>query len=133
VTSCKRGIFLISVLIDITVAISAVYLNSQRTIVFGCNRRGIGFGKHSVELLIGGETFDLDCAFKLSSVQIREIVHQSDCVVERVEAEACGDCFGYGFSTIPWHSSVNERALSGSSLYWLFYKIWSSSTDKFKN
>lgn len=37
VTSCKRGIFLISILIDITVAISAMNLNCQRTVVLGCN------------------------------------------------------------------------------------------------
>ena len=37
VTSCKRGIFLITILIDITVAISAMNLNGQRTVVLGCN------------------------------------------------------------------------------------------------
>ena len=78
VSSCKRGIFLVSVLIDIAVAISAVYLNAQRTVVFGCDRLGIGFGQHSVELLIGVESINLDCVFDLSSVLIGEVAHQGE-------------------------------------------------------
>ena len=54
------------------------------------------FGKHSVELLIGSKTFDLDGVLKLSFALIGKVVHQSDGVIECVEAEACRDCFGDG-------------------------------------
>ena len=56
----------------------------------------IGFGKHSIELLVGSKTFYLYGVLKLSSALIGEVVHQSDGVIERVEAESCGDCFGNG-------------------------------------
>ena len=96
VSSCELCIFLIAFFIFFTPTVCSVYLNSKGTIVFGGNRLRIGFGKHSIELLVGSKTFYLYGVLKLSSVHIREVVHQSDGVIERVEAEACGDCFGNG-------------------------------------
>ena len=95
-SSSEGGIFLVAVLINFAPTICSVYLNGKGTIVFGCNRLRRGFCQHSVELLIGGKTFNLDGVLKLSSALIGEAVHQSDRVIERVKSESCGDCFGNG-------------------------------------
>ena len=86
----------VAVLINFAPTVCSVNLNSKGTIVFGCDRLRVGFGKHSVELLVGSKTFDLDGVLKLSLALIGEVVHQSDGVIECVETEACGDCFGNG-------------------------------------
>ena len=98
-SSSELRIFLVAVLINFAPTVCSVNLNAYRSlspIVFDCNRLGIGFGKHSVELLIGSKTFNLYGVLKLSFALIGEVVHQSDRVIERVEEEACGDCFGNG-------------------------------------
>ena len=76
VTSCELGIFLVTVLIDIAPAICSVYPNGKGTVVLGSNRLRISFGQHSVELLVGGKSFDLDGVLEFSSVDIRNRTFQ---------------------------------------------------------
>ena len=120
VPSCELCIFLVAVLIDIAVAISAVYLNSQRTVVFGCDRLGISFGQHSVELLIGFESIDLDGILDFSSVLIGEVAHQGECFIERVKTEANGKSLG---NCVFYHSEAFQRYLESVFVFLIISEV----------
>lgn len=73
----------------------------------------IGFGQHSVELLIGSKSFDLDGVLKLSLARIGEVVHESDGVVQGVESESCGQCFCDGIFYDPVAFECERETLVG--------------------